>query len=268
MTDEVKYSELCKELSKNNSLDEPLRLEFYKLHEKVKKPNDEALFSHLFDLGFINQLKYQENVRYQFSGLIEEKYILRFLEIKRASKGLKRDLFELYNFLLYENGGTTNVLLPKIPQIVNSDIHQFKSQYCFNNRRKYLFDHLEILINRCFGLYQTKEVVIIVGGGFLDTKESPGDIDLILLMNYAHFRNTRKFQYLKDLASELTQPTEIKPTLDIMKLPKPLDLNTFLAYQQIILLGNDVTEKLQDEIKNFNYCNRKIYQLHFIKPNI
>jgi len=256
-----RYNELAKEIYKNNNLDESQRLEFYQLHKTVSEPEDCTLFHKLFELGFVHQLKYQENIKYKFSGAEEEKQIIEFLEEKVKTDGLTRDLYELLVYLAHKNSIQTTVNSPAIPKIQNLDFSLFKTKFNYTDRRKYLLRILESFLRYYFSLYQVGNIRLLVGGGFLDLKDSPNDIDLIILMEYKAFCDSGKISNLKQWISQQKSSSDIKPPLDIMKLPTDNDLSSFLAYQQLTMIGNDVSEKLTHKIKNNIYSGRDIYKI-------
>jgi len=260
MDNQERYNELAKEIKRNNNLYEPERLEFYRLHKTIPKPDERILFNDLFELGFMPLLKYQENVKYKFSGTEEEIYIIGFLEERIKMHGLTRDLYELLVYLANKNSISTIVNSPTIPKIVELGFNLFKTKFNYTDRRGYLFQTLEKFLDHYSSSYKLSPVDILVGGGFIDSKDSPQDIDLILIMEYKVFRDNKKFSKLKNWVSQQKRPTDIKPPLDIMKLPINFDLGSFLAYQQLTMIGNGVLEKQTNEIKNIIYFDRVVYK--------
>lgn len=259
----VRYYELAEEIKQNNNLNEPERLEFYHLHKRVHKPDEVVLFTHLFESGFIHQLKYQENIRYRFSGAEEENYIVEFLEERRKALGLTRDLYELLTYLIYKNSIETIIKLSAIPKIEELDLNLFKAKFNFTERRKYLLQTLEKFFEYYLFSYELSSVDVLIGGGFIDYKGSPGDIDLILLMEYEMFRSNEMFSSLNEWIAQQKLPEDNKRPLDIMRLPINYDISIFLAYQQLTMIGNDVPIKITNGIKDVIYYERPVYKIQY-----
>lgn len=255
-----RYAELKQELIDNENLSEADRLTFYKLHQTVVMPDDGRLFRLLRKLRDLKRF----NPIYILPD-DERKEIFKLYETKREKQGLDRYEYRHYCFLAWKYGFEIEVGSPTLPEIIEISFEDFEVRFGGTPRRKLLIDALKQALKKAGELYQSNILNVIIGGSFLDLeKESPGDVDLILLLSANVFVKDIK-PSKADAVMKMFKDEDGSNLVDIVKLPVPLDDNHYMVYELLTLLGNDpeIKSKSDDgmELKDNKFRQRAVYQL-------
>lgn len=258
--DQKKYDVLVEKIRTNPSqiLSHEDRMMFYELHEKVPRQSKTIAYFLIEEL-----IKQQtENHRYTLEE-VEQKEIFNILESKRVNEGgLNRWEYNYLVFLKFNYNWLTMAETPCWPDIFGLSVDSFKERFVFNETRSKLYGIFEVGMKTCKNEYQLKEINVIIGGSFVDIhKQSPKDIDVIILLPESTFR----MDYNRSIFDKTTSETQDfdKDTLDINILPNNYTSNLYMAYELLTLLGNTPAKREDDNICSVSFKCRDIYQINF-----
>ena len=255
--DLIKYNSLCNEIKENEDLDESDRLIFYELHHAIAKPNKEILYR------LINrQLLFKEGDYFYQLSEEERIQILILLEIKREENGLNRKEYEYLAYVNWKYAKKNLSSFPQIPNIIDITHSQFMEQFVYNDQRSELYSYLIKSLLKIFSYYKLENLNLIVGGSYCDiSNQHPNDIDLILLLPKEIFQNDWQHTISNKIILEF-KINGIKK-IDLLKLPEDYNLEYFMSFELLTLLGNKPLVKKTELIVSNDYLLRHVYKLKY-----
>jgi predicted nucleotidyltransferase len=259
-----KYDDFAAEIYVRKNLAEADRIQFYRLHKEVTRPNDEALYALILELR--SQKKYNE---YYILSDEERKEIFKFLEEKRLSEeGLNRYEYNYLNFLIWKYQFQSTASSPCIPEIIDTTLKHFEQQFAFNEQRQEKYNTFIKGVTRCIELYEIDEVEIIVGGSYIDMDiVYPNDIDPLIVLPKFAWDNDRRHSILNSIIEEFQQ-ADGKNTFDLHKILAGLTNNHYMVYELLTLMGNSPESKIENGIRDMKFRCKNLYRLKLKKADI
>jgi hypothetical protein len=165
-----------------------------------------------------------------------------------------------YRFLCWLNmvfGFKSDINLPYImpPKLI--DFYTFNNTYLFSTHRLALFETFSSFIQRLKN-HTLEKIEILIGGSFTDYNfENPNDIDIAIIIPPGYEDD--------DLFNEAYLYTfnKIPKGIDVVFLPKELEITSFKVFSRLMCLGNKAkfTDKMNVSFENNIFTERDIIKI-------